>query len=178
MKVGLVRYPDSWGCTYHTHRDCPGLNGGTGASELPWVPVGPRRKCQHCTARDRLDQGELTMEHTCRKSGQPLSRDEYQHSPAWASPGEIVKLMDEQRWGRIAIVWRCCATYDVMAVTQDDEPEVALLHLPLSGLENAWTPYPANLPPKGYPIPRVWPLKGTVGFGGRVAYRIAPNHGG
>jgi len=90
------------------------------------------------------------MKHTCRKGGKPITALE---GPAWAAPGEIVKLADEENWGRVAVLYRCCHTYEVR-VKAFGEQEAGTLVLGPDGLENAWGNYPANMPPKGYPIPQ------------------------
>lgn len=115
------------------------------------------------------------MEHTCRKGGKPVG---YMEGPAWASPGEIVKLADEQNWGRIALRWRCCDSYTVALAEFGDQAAELRDAQPVDAFENAWHKYPDALPPVGYPLVKAWPSTKVEPFGGRVAYRIAPHHGG
>lgn len=89
------------------------------------------------------------MKHRCRQA-RPITALE---GPAWAMPGELVKLADAEHWGRVETMWRCCHTYDVRVEEHGDQ-EAGLLSLPPEGLENAWDAYPANMPPRGYPVPR------------------------
>jgi hypothetical protein len=90
------------------------------------------------------------MKHSCRRGGQAIGALE---GPAWAAPGEIVKLADSDDWGRVETLWRCCHTYDVRVAAFGDQ-EAGTLVLGPEGLENAWDAYPANMPPKGYPVPK------------------------
>lgn len=89
------------------------------------------------------------MKHVCRQA-RPVTALE---GPAWAMPGEIVKLVDEESWGRVEMMWRCCHTYDVR-LEAFGEQEACVRSFPPEALENAYDAYPANLPPKGYPVPR------------------------
>lgn len=90
------------------------------------------------------------MEHTCRRDGQKVGTLD---GPAWASPGEIVKLVDAEHWGRIQLRYLCCDTYEVRVEAFADQ-EAGTLSVPLTALENAYGAYPANMPPRGYPVPR------------------------
>ncbi len=92
----------------------------------------------------------MIMGHTCRKGGKKITSLE---GPAWALPGELVKLADQDNWGRVELRWRCCHTYDVRVEASGDQ-EAGLLALAPEALENAYDAYPANLPPKGYPLPK------------------------
>lgn len=87
--------------------------------------------------------------HVCRRGGRPARAME---GAAWAMPGEIVKLVDEDRWGRVEMMYRCCHVYDVRVEATEDQ-EGGIFTLPPDGLENAYEAYPANMPPKGYPVP-------------------------
>lgn len=96
------------------------------------------------------------MKHVCRKGGKPIGPLD---GPAWAAPGEVVKLADEENWGRVALLWRCCHTYEVR-VEEVGEQEAGTRLLGPDGLEDAWGGYPASLPPQGYPVPH--PLRQGV----------------
>lgn len=111
------------------------------------------------------------MKHACRKGGRQAGVFD---GAAWCVPGEIVKLADEERWGRIALRHRCCDSYTVtLPEFGDDEAEVRDAQ-PESAFENAWDAYPVNLPPRGYPIPKSWPRTGNTAFGTGVT----PSRGG
>lgn len=90
------------------------------------------------------------MEHRCRKNGRRVGALD---GPGWASPGEIVKLVDQEHWGRVETRWRCCDSYDVRVEAFGDQEAGVLRSLPETVLENPDDAYPTNLPPRGYPVP-------------------------
>lgn len=106
----------------------------------------------------------MEQKHLCRKGGKPVGTMD---GPAWMSPGEIVKLVDEDHWGRVVRRWRCCDSFDVVVAAYGDREAGTLAVQPVTAFENAWDAYPANLPPRGYPIPRPFPAKGSTQFPGR-----------
>lgn len=89
------------------------------------------------------------MKHTCRRNGERIG---VLDGPGWAAPGEIVKLADEDNWGRVTLLWRCCHTYEVR-VEAFGEQEAGVRVLAPEALEDAYSAYPANMPPRGYPLP-------------------------
>ena len=107
------------------------------------------------------------MDHICRKGGKPIGARE---GLGWAAPGEVVKLADEDRWGRIETLWRCCHSYDVRVAPYGDD-EGGLYILAPEALEDAYDAYPANLPPGGDPIPVPYPGKGARSFPGAAGRR-------
>jgi hypothetical protein len=109
----------------------------------------------------------MTMMHVCRKNGRRIGPGE---GPEWARPGEMVKLADEDNWGLSVMHWLCCDSYDVRVSAFGEQEAGVMSSLPVSGLENAWEAYPANLPPKGYPVPKPVPA--------RQAHRLPLKHGG
>lgn len=106
----------------------------------------------------------MDEKHICRKGGKPVGALD---GPTWTDPGEIVKLADEEHWGRIMLRWRCCDSYDVAVAAYGDQEAGVLRAQPVTALENAWDAYPSNLPPRGYPLPRTFPARGSTPFPGR-----------
>ena len=90
------------------------------------------------------------MKHVCRKGGGPITSLE---GPAWAAPGSLVKFMDQEDWGKVEMVWRCCHTYEVRVEEVGDQ-ECGLRVVGPDDLENPYAAYPSNLPPLGYPVPK------------------------
>lgn len=91
-------------------------------------------------------------DHKCLKPARPtgaLGPDR----PIWGEPGEVTKLADEDRWGRVDMLWRCCGARDV-AVTAQGEEGIEILHLPIDALEN---PTGRHARPHGYVVPAPWP---------------------
>lgn len=91
------------------------------------------------------------MNHVCRKDGRKVGAMD---GPEWARPGEIVKLADQENWGRVITRWRCCGSYDVRVAEFGEQEAGDLLALPVTAFESAWEAYPANMPPRGYPVPK------------------------
>lgn len=87
--------------------------------------------------------------HTCRRDGKLLS--DAMDWPAFARPGEVVKVADEDHWGRVIMLHGCCTTADVeFAGFGDREPGIA----PMSPdrLESVHRDT-RNSIPRGYPLP-------------------------
>ena len=103
--------------------------------------------------------------HRCRTGGAKVS-ELGPDRPPWAAPGEIVRLTDQERWGRVALLFTCCGEREVR-VEQFGDEDAATLRCWLSDIESAFESYPANLPPRGYPIPKPWPAHGSKPFPGR-----------
>jgi hypothetical protein len=93
----------------------------------------------------------MTMKHVCRKDGRAVGPLD---GPAWLAPGEIVKIADEENWGRVVIRWQCCDSYDVRVSAFGEQEAGDLTVRPATAFENAWDAYPANMPPRGYPVPK------------------------
>jgi hypothetical protein len=89
------------------------------------------------------------MEHRCLKNGRPTGN----YRPSWAEPGEVVKIADEDRWGRVDLIWRCCGMRDV-SVPAIGAEGIETLHLAEDGLQN---PVGEHKRPPRYPVPAVWP---------------------
>lgn len=104
----------------------------------------------------------MIMKHTCRKGGQRVGTLD---GPVWVSPGEIVRLVDEERWGRVKSRWMCCDSYDVMCAPDGKDDAAVYEAMALGSLEDPWTDYPNGLPPVGYRIPVNWPGTGDRPFG-------------
>ncbi len=102
------------------------------------------------------------LKHTCRKGGKQVG---VLDGPAWAAPGGLVKLADEDRWGRVMLRYRCCDSYAVAFSATEDGPAETRDAMAERDLEDAFDAYPHNLPPKGYMIPRQWPGTGDRPFG-------------
>lgn len=73
--------------------------------------------------------------------------------PSWADPGAVTKIADEDRWGRVDMLWRCCGARDV-AVTAQGSEGIEILHLPVDALEN---PVGRHARPHGCVVPAPWP---------------------
>lgn len=92
------------------------------------------------------------MEHVCLRPARPtgaLGPDR----PAWAEPGALTKVADEDRWGRVDLLWQCCGARDV-AVARQGAEGIEVLHLPVDALEN---PVGAHALPHGVAVPAAWP---------------------
>lgn len=91
--------------------------------------------------------------HRCRTGASPSQRKwaDPQFRPMWGKPGELTKLVDQERWGRVILLYTCCGEREV-----DVQPfggdEGGVLRCWITDLEDPWEAYPANLPPRGYPV--------------------------
>jgi hypothetical protein len=112
-----------------------------------------------------MEQKHDEAGHTCIKGGRPVV---WKNRLIWADPGELTKVAGEERWGRVELLYNCCGARQVrFEAFGEDEAEVRMMRQ--EELENPWEAYPANLPPRGYPIPRPWPMKGSRPFPGSGA---------
>lgn len=114
--------------------------------------------------------------HVCREGASPAQRrwsptgtwvgkDADQFRPLWGEPGELTKLADEDRWGRVELIYTCCGERQVR-LAAFDEHEAEVRRCWIADLENPWDDYPASLPPRGYPVPKRWPSRGEEPFTG------------
>jgi hypothetical protein len=92
------------------------------------------------------------MDHKCLKNGKPtgaLGPDR----PSWAEPGAVTKIADEDRWGRVDLLWKCCGARQVTLQAEGQE-WFETLCLPVDALEN---PVGAHRVPAGVLLPTPWP---------------------
>lgn len=89
------------------------------------------------------------MDHRCRKNGKPVGALD---GPGWASPGEIVKLADQEHWGRVELRWRCCDSYDVRVEQFGEQEAGVLTGLSERDLEPVYD-RTEHAVPRGYPVP-------------------------
>jgi hypothetical protein len=89
-------------------------------------------------------------DHVCVEGGKPQGAME---GLAWASPGEVVKVDGEARWGRVVLAWRCCGAVEVhFAVNAAHGRSTETFSV--DKLTNPYSDYPNNMWPAKYLVPR------------------------